>query len=127
MAAAVHAALEGETRVRDPSKQRLRLRRFLFASTFSLLYLMVLGLFLTQGRIDSTTLVQVTTVVGILIFAFSLLFLSGLNLRVADPSLTAWQFLAAVFTMLFVVYRGSATAAGTSRCSPQSRSLRSRS
>ncbi len=109
MAAAVHAALDGKTRVGDPSKQRLRLRRFLFASAFSLLYLVVLGLFLTQGRIDTTTLVQATAVVGVLIVAFSLLFLSGLNLRVADPSLTAWQFLAAVFTMLFVVYRAPDT------------------
>ncbi len=33
----------------------------------------------------------------------------GVNLRFPDPSLTEWQFLAAVFTMLYVVYRAPDT------------------
>ena len=55
MATALQPVLDGQTRVRDPSKQRLRLRRFLLASAFSVLYLVVLALFLTQGRIDAAT------------------------------------------------------------------------
>jgi diguanylate cyclase (GGDEF)-like protein len=109
MATAVQVIQGGETQVGDASKQRLRLRRFLSASAFSTLYLVVLGLFLTQGRIDAATFVQAAAIVGALIAAFSALFLSGLNLRVADPSLTSWQFLVASFTMLFVVYRAPDT------------------
>ena len=109
MATVAHPVEGGETRRGDPSKQRLRLRRFLSASAFSMLYLVVLGLFLTQGRIDAATFVQAATIVGVLILGFSALFVSGLNLRVADPSLTAWQFLAAALTMLFVVYRAPDT------------------
>ena len=109
MATALQPVLDGETRVRDPSKQRLRLRRFLLASAFSVLYLVVLALFLTQGRIDAATFVQAAAIVVVLIVAFSALFVSDLNLRVADPSLTTWQFLAASFTMLFVVYRAPDT------------------
>ena len=41
--------------------------------------------------------------------AFALVFRSGFNLRFADPSLTLWQLLAAVFTMLFVLYRAPDT------------------
>jgi len=40
---------------------------------------------------------------------FLMLFRSGLNLRFPDPSLTQLQFLAAVSTMLFVVYRAPDT------------------
>ena len=71
-------------------KQTLRLRRFLFASAFSVLYLIVLAAFHTQDRIDSATLLVACIVVGTLIAAFSVVFVTGLNLRFSDPSLTAW-------------------------------------
>jgi diguanylate cyclase (GGDEF)-like protein len=86
------------------SRQRLRLRRFLFASAFSLLYLVVLAVFQTQGRIDDVTLLHACAIVAVFIAAFSILFVTGLNLRFPDPSLTAWQFLASVFTMVYVAY-----------------------
>jgi diguanylate cyclase len=88
----------------DASRQRLRLRRFLFASAFSLLYLVVLAVFHTQGRIDAVTLVRACAAVAALIMAFCVLFVTGLNLRFPDPSLTAWQFLASVLTMVCVAY-----------------------
>jgi diguanylate cyclase (GGDEF)-like protein len=93
----------------DPAKQSLRLRRFLFASAFSGLYLVVLAIFHTQDRIDGPTLLQACAIVGVLILAFCALFLSGQNLRFPDPSLTGWQFLASVFTMLYVAYRAPDT------------------
>jgi diguanylate cyclase (GGDEF)-like protein len=88
----------------EASRQRLRLRRFLFASAFSLLYLVVLAVFHTQGRIDAITLLRACAVVAMLIVAFCILFVTGLNLRFPDPSLTASQFLASVITMVFVAY-----------------------
>ena len=85
----------------DEFKQRLRMRRFLLASLFTLGYLLVLAIFSTQNRVDRSTLVEACVIVGLLMLAFSLAFRSGFNLRFADPSLTLWQLLAAVFTMLF--------------------------
>ena len=90
---------------RDDFKQRLRLRRFMLASIFSVLYLVVLVLFYTQDKVDRVTLFQTCVIVATLIFGFFIVFGLGLNLRFPDPSLTVFQLLAAVFTMLFGVYR----------------------
>jgi diguanylate cyclase (GGDEF)-like protein len=90
---------------RNDLKQRLRWSRFLLASIFSVLYLSVLVIFYTQGKVDRDTLFQVSTIVAALIVGLSLVFRLGFNLRFADPSLTSFQLLAAVFTMLFGVYR----------------------
>jgi signal transduction histidine kinase/CheY-like chemotaxis protein len=94
---------------RKEVNQRLRFRRFLLASTFSMLYLVVLAIFHTQGKVDRETLVQASAIVTAAILAFFALFRLGVNLRFPDPSLTELQFLAAVSTMLFVVYRAPDT------------------
>lgn len=94
---------------RDDLKQRIRLRRFLLASAFSALYLIVLAMFYTQDRIDRQTLLEAYAIVAALIAAFFLIFRLGLNLYVRDASLTGWQFLASVFTMLYVDYRAPDT------------------
>ncbi|HEX6793722.1 MAG TPA: ATP-binding protein [Casimicrobiaceae bacterium] len=94
---------------REDARQRLRLNRFLLASAFSVVYLLVLALFNLQGKVDTATLVDASTIVAMLIVAFFGVFRLGLNLRFADPSLTAFQVLASVFTMLFVVYRAPET------------------
>lgn len=93
----------------DEQKQRLRLRRFLFASGFSTLYLVVLAMFYTQEKVDRETLVEAGMIVAALIVLFFGLFRLGLNLRFPDPSLTGWQLLAAVLTMMYVVYRAPET------------------
>ncbi len=94
---------------RNEVNQRLRFRRFLLASTFSLVYLGVLAIFHTQGKVDRETLVQASAIAMAAVLVFLALFRSGLNLRFPDPSLTELQFLAAVSTMLFVVYRAPDT------------------
>ena len=114
------AAGQPTTSMRDPTaahlsltrnevNQRIRFRRFLLASTFSMVYLVVLAIFHTQGKVDRETLVQASVIATAAIFVFLVLFRSGLNLRFPDPSLTELQFLAAVSTMLFVVYRAPDT------------------
>jgi diguanylate cyclase len=90
---------------RDDLNQRLRLRRFMLASVFSVLYLFVLGIFYTQGKVDWETLLEACLIVAAVIGGLFVVFRLGLNLRFPDPSLTAFQLLAAVFTMLFGVYR----------------------
>jgi signal transduction histidine kinase/CheY-like chemotaxis protein len=94
---------------REEARQRLRLQRFLLASAFSIVYLLVLVLFNMRGKVDTATLVEAAAIVVVLIGTFFGVFRLGLNLRFADPSLTAFQVLAAVFTMLFVVYRAPET------------------
>jgi signal transduction histidine kinase/CheY-like chemotaxis protein len=96
-------------RRRTDVNQRLRFRRFVLASTFSLLYLLVLVVFHAQDKLDRTTLLQAGAVVTCAIALFFVLFRAGLNLRFRDPSLTGLQFLAAVATMLFVLYRAPDT------------------
>ena len=93
----------------DEFNQRLRMRRFLLASLFSVLYLLVLAAFSTQEKVDRMTLIEACVIVAVLILAFSSAFRSGFNLRFSDPSLTGWQLLAAVYTMLFVLYRSPET------------------
>jgi signal transduction histidine kinase/CheY-like chemotaxis protein len=95
--------------LRDEVNQRLRFRRFLLASAVSVLDLVVLAAFHADDRIDRDTLVATSAIVATLIVAFFALFRLGLNLRFRDPSLTTLQTLAAVFTMLFVVYRAPDT------------------
>jgi diguanylate cyclase len=90
---------------RDDFKQRLRLRRFMLASIFSALYLLVLVLFYTQDKVDRETLVQACVIVATVVIGFFIVFRLGFNLWFADPSLTVFQLLAAVSTMLFGVYR----------------------
>lgn len=97
------------SRTRHAAKQHLRLRRFLFASMFSLVYLVVLALFYAQDKVDRDTFSEACVIVATSIIAFFCFFRLGINLRFPDPSLTGWQLLAAVFTMLFVVYRAPET------------------
>ena len=94
---------------RNEVNQRIRFRRFLLASTFSAVYLVVLAIFHTQGEVDRETLVQASAIATASVLVFLVLFRSGLNLRFPDPSLTELQFLAAVSTMLFVVYHAPDT------------------
>ncbi len=99
------AAPAGDEAEVAASRQRLRIRRFQMGSLFSVLYLLVLAIFSTQGKVDRLTLIVACVMVGLLILAFYGVFRSGLNLRFSDPSLTGWQLTAAVSVMLIVVYR----------------------
>jgi len=72
---------------------------------FSVLYLVVLAIFYTQKKVDRDTLFEACAIVATVISALFIVFRLGLNLRFPDPSLTVFQLLSAVFTMLFVVYR----------------------
>src|SRR5262249_30446516 len=92
----------------DP-RQALRMRRYLLASGFSLIYLLVLFLYHWEGLIARNVLVRASVLVTSLIAVFYVVFRSGLNLRMRDPSLTALQMMSAVFTMLYVLHEAQAT------------------
>jgi diguanylate cyclase (GGDEF)-like protein len=80
------------------------MRRFAFASVFSILFVGVLTVFYTQDKMDGETLAHAALFVIAFIVAFFFIFRTGINLRLSDPSLTGWQFVAAVVTMLYVAY-----------------------
>ena len=93
----------------DELKQRLRLRRFLLASAFSVLYLAVLAVVLHTGQGRSRHAPRGASDRRRDHSRFFWPLPVGLNLRFADPSLTEWQLMAAVCTMLYVVYRAPDT------------------
>ena len=66
-------------------KQNLRLRRFLFASAFSVLYLVVLFVFHTQDKVDRATLLQACVIVLVLILAFCARVPHGAQSSVSGP------------------------------------------
>ncbi len=80
------------------------MRRFAFASVFSTAFVGVLTAFYAQNKVDGDTLVHAALFVFAFIGTFFFIFRTGINLRFSDPSLTGWQFLAAVVTMLYAVY-----------------------
>jgi diguanylate cyclase (GGDEF)-like protein len=85
------------------------MRRYLLASGFSLVYLVVLFLYHWEGLVATDTLVRASVLVTSLIAVFYAVFRSGLNLRMRDPSLTALQMMSAVFAMLYVLHEARAT------------------
>lgn len=93
----------------NDGKQVLRIRRYLLASGFSLLYLLVLFIFHIQGALTQRVLIEASVLIAFLIVLFYALLRSGLSLRMRDPSLTVAQMLCAVFTMLFIMYHAPAT------------------
>ena len=101
--------MDSPSPTRDELKQSIRLRRFLLASAFSAVYLAVLSVFYTLDQIDRQTLVEAYAIVAGFMLFFFCVFRFGINLRFPDASLTGWQFLASVFTMLYVVYRAPDT------------------
>ena len=94
---------------RSTRRQDLRKRRFAFAGVFSVVYVIVLAVFCTQDKADPDTLLHAGAFVAVFIAIFYWLFRTRFNVRFSDPSLTAAQFLAATFTMLYVGYRAPET------------------
>jgi diguanylate cyclase (GGDEF)-like protein/PAS domain S-box-containing protein len=87
----------------DP-KQILRLRRFFAAAGTSLL---AIGLFFAcqvQGVISEAAFFEIAAIVLLAIVVFYIVFRSGLNLKLPDPSLTEPQMLAATLVVLYAMY-----------------------
>lgn len=100
---------EASSPARDSLKQSLRLRRFLLASGFSVLYIGVLLAYYAEDKLDHETLLEACAITLGFMILFYCVFRLGLNLRFPDPSMTGWQLLAAVFTMLYVLYHAPET------------------
>lgn len=87
----------------DP-KQILRLRRYFAAAGTSLLAIGLLFACQVQGVISQAAFHEIAAVILLAILAFYLVFRSGLNLRLPDPSLTEPQMLTATVVILCAMY-----------------------
>jgi hypothetical protein len=73
--AAPHTAHSGR-------RQRIRMRRFAFASVFSIVFVGVLTVFYAQDKIDGDTLPHAALFVFAFIVAFFFIFRTGINLPI---------------------------------------------
>ena len=85
-------------------RQRLRVRRFLIASGTSLLVCLVLFVCSYFGVLPLQAAVRGTVGIVALIVLFYVLFRCGLNLKFADPSLTAEQMCVAIVFLAYFMY-----------------------
>ena len=87
----------------DP-KQILRLRRFFAAAGTSLLGIGLIFACQVQGVISEAAFVEIAAVSFLAIVVFYVVFRSGLNLKLPDPSLTEPQMLTATLIVLYAMY-----------------------
>src|SRR6266853_4871245 len=87
----------------DP-KQALRLRRYFAAAGTSLLAIGLLFACQVQGVISSAAFLQIAAAILMAIIVFYIVFRSGLNLKLSDPSLTEPQMLKATLVVLYAMY-----------------------
>ena len=87
----------------DP-KQGLRLRRYFAAAGTSLLAIGLLFACQVQGVISNVAFSQIAAAILLAIVVFYIVFRSGLNLRLPDPSLTEPQMLTATLVVLYAMY-----------------------
>jgi PAS domain S-box-containing protein len=86
------------------TQQALRIKRFLIASATYLLAITAVALGVWLGIWDAGVLVMYAALAIGANVIFYLIFRSGLNLKLADPSLTAPQIAFAIGALLFTVY-----------------------
>ncbi len=87
----------------DP-RQTLRLRRYFAAAGTSLLAIGLLFACQVQGVLSNSAFLQIATAILLAILVFYIVFRSGLNLKLPDPSLTEPQMLTATLIVLYAMY-----------------------
>ncbi|TMG82454.1 MAG: sensor domain-containing diguanylate cyclase [Betaproteobacteria bacterium] len=85
-------------------KQTLRLRRYFAAAGTSLLAIALLFACQVQGVIGKAAFVEISALIVLAIVVFYIVFRSGLNLKLRDPSLTEPQMLTATLIVLYAMY-----------------------
>lgn len=85
------------------SRQAIRVKRFLMASASALLVVLCLLLFSWLGMMPLDVALSGSAAIFALIAIFYVLFRTGLNLRLADPSLTSEQVGSAIVVLAYVM------------------------
>src|SRR5215211_3275716 len=89
---------------RERDRQALRLRRYGMAAATSLMVIGLLWMAYAFGDITWRGVTQGTALILFWVVLFYVLLRSGLNLRLADPSLTVPQVSASIVTMAYIMY-----------------------
>src|SRR5258706_1364293 len=86
------------------------MRRYLMAVGTSLLVLLIIALLDFHGHLEGKAVIRATGATFFFFALFYVLFRSGLNLRMTDPSLTQAQMLSSLaviaYAMFFATYEG---------------------
>jgi signal transduction histidine kinase/DNA-binding response OmpR family regulator len=88
----------------DPARQTLRMRRHGMATITSLMVVGLLWAAYGFGGVEWRGTLNGTILIAIWIVVFYAMLLTGLNLRLRDPSMTVPQLLACMLTMTYVLY-----------------------
>jgi diguanylate cyclase len=92
----------------EATKQAVRMRRFYIAAFTSLLVMFLIFACSWLGFVERKTLIIAGVLTAFFTLAFYVLFLTKLNLKFSDPSLTAPQMLASSLTMVYVMHNAGA-------------------
>src|SRR4051794_15767681 len=88
----------------DDSKQTLRMHRYFIAAGTAVMVIWLLFACYLMGILNHGAFLRSSIVILFWILFFYMVFQSGLNLRMRDPSLTAPQMSASTLTILYVMY-----------------------
>lgn len=85
-------------------RQDLRLRRYMMAAATSLMVVVLLWVAYWFGGLSWSGVVQGTALIAFWVAVFYAVLRSGLNLRLADPSLTMLQLSASILSMAYIMF-----------------------
>jgi diguanylate cyclase (GGDEF)-like protein len=91
------------------SRQKIRVRRLRLVSGVAVLYLLALAVFYTQGMVDLYTLISVAVVSVAMMLCLYGIFISGLNQKASEKSLSAPIALSGLAIMLWTFYSAPAS------------------
>lgn len=97
---------------KDNARQAIRLKRYFFAVTTSLIVLFFMGVVHIYGYMTLRGLQLAAAGMAILFVAFYLLFRTNLNLHFRDPSLTTAQMISAIIVILIGAFYTQSDARG---------------
>jgi len=89
---------------KDDPKQALRLRRFFMAGAASVLFAFLIYLSYLVGLTEWAAIAGLLIIVPTIIIIFYIVFRTGLNLKMADPSLTVIQMSVSILTVMYAMY-----------------------
>ena len=89
---------------KDDPKQALRIRRCFMAGAASIIYASLVYLSYLAGLTEWAAIAGLLILVPVINISMYIFFRTGLNLRMADPSLTAIQMSSAILTIMYAMY-----------------------
>jgi diguanylate cyclase len=89
---------------KNDQQQALRIRRFFMAAAASVLYASLVYVSYLAGFTEWAAIAGFLVIIPVISICLYIFFRTGLNLKMADPSLTAIQMSAAILTVMYVMY-----------------------